>query len=160
MQCLALWERGTTIRQMCRQKLYSFLNWAVQRGHLKLIYSPPATLPETVKQKRIGYPLSDAQILQILNNLPQGEKHNRWRFAIQLCAVYDLRLEELRYLRIKDGANGAELWTIYQKSMGGERREPKRNRAGCTPCWCAMQMGLPSTGTRKADCRWARNCRR
>ena len=29
----------------------------------KAIYSPPATLPETVKQKRIGYPLSDAQIL-------------------------------------------------------------------------------------------------
>ena len=51
------------IRQMCRQKLYSFLNWAVQRGHLKPIYSSPATLPETVKQKRIGYPLSDAQIL-------------------------------------------------------------------------------------------------
>ena len=63
MQCLALWERGTRIRQMCRQKLYSFLNWAVQRGHLKPINSPPATLPETVKQKRIGYPLSDAQIL-------------------------------------------------------------------------------------------------
>ena len=28
--------------------------WAVQRGHLKPIYSPPAALPETVKQKRIG----------------------------------------------------------------------------------------------------------
>ena len=51
------------MRHMCRQKLYSFLNWAVQRGHLKPIYSPPATLPETVKQKRIGYPLGDAHIL-------------------------------------------------------------------------------------------------
>ena len=129
MQCLQQWEQGSRMRQMCRQKLFSFLNWAVQRGYLKPIYSPPATIPETVKPKRVGYPLSDAQILQLLENLPQGDKHNRWRFAIQLCAVYGLRPEELRYLRIKDGANGPELWTIYRKSMGGTKgakTEPRR----------------------------------
>ena len=101
----------------------------MQRGHLKPIYSPPATLPEVLKPKRIGYPLSDAQILQILDNLPQGEKHYRWRFAIQLCAVYVPLPEELRYLRIKDGKDGSELWTIYQKSMGGTKgakTEPRR----------------------------------
>ena len=91
--------------------------------------APPASLPETLKPKRIGYPLSDAQILQLLDNLPAGEVHDRWRFAIQLCAVYGLRPEELRHLRIKDGASGAELWTIYQKSMGGTKgakTEPRR----------------------------------
>ena len=129
MVCLAQWEQGTRMRQMSRQKLYGFLNWAVQRGHLKPIYSPPPSLPEVDKPKRIGYPLTDAQILQILDNLPQGEVHNRWRFAIQLCAVYGLRPEELRYLRIKDGTNGPELWTIYQKSMGGTKgakTQPRR----------------------------------
>ena len=129
MQCLAQWEQGSRMRQTSRQKLYGFLNWAVQRGHLKPIYSPPASLPETLKPKRIGYPLSDAQILQLLDNLPAGEVHDRWRFAIQLCAVYGLRPEELRHLRIKDGASGAELWTIYQKSMGGTKgakTEPRR----------------------------------
>ena len=101
----------------------------MQRGHLQPVYSPPATLPETLKPKHIGYPLSDIQILQILDNLPKIEKHNRWRFAIQLCAVYGLRPEELRYLRIKDGTNGPEIWTIYQKSMGGTKgakTEPRR----------------------------------
>ena len=129
MQCLAQWEQGSRMRQTSRQKLYGFLNWAVQRGHLKPIYSPPAALPEVLKAKRIGYPLSDAQILQLLDNLPKGEVHNRWRFAIQLCAVYGLRPEELRHLRIKDGTDGAELWTIYQKSMGGikgAKTEPRR----------------------------------
>ena len=43
---------------------------------------PPAASPEVLKPKRIGYPLSDAQILKILDNMPQGEKHNCWRFAI------------------------------------------------------------------------------
>ena len=129
MQCLKQWEQGSRMRQTSRQKLYGFLNWAVQRGHLKPIYSPPAALPEVLKAKRIGYPLSDAQILQLLDNLPNGEVHDRWRFAIQLCAVYGLRPEELRHLRIKDGAEGPELWTIYQKSMGGTKgakTEPRR----------------------------------
>ena len=117
------------MHHMCRQKLYGFLNWAVQRGHIKPNYSPPATLPEVLKPKRIGFPLSEAQILQTLDQLPKGEKHNRCRFAIQLCAVYGLRPEELRYLRIKDGVNETELWTIYQKSMGimkGTKTQPRR----------------------------------
>ena len=57
--CLASleqWEQGSRMRQTSRQKLCGFLNWAVQRGHLKPIYSPPAKLPETLKPKRIGYP--------------------------------------------------------------------------------------------------------
>ena len=70
--CLKQWEQGSRMRQTSRQKLYGFLNWAVQRGHLKPIYSPPATLPEVLKPKRVGYPLSDAQILQLLDNLPEG----------------------------------------------------------------------------------------
>ena len=100
--------------------------------NLKPIYSPPAALPETLKPKRIGYHLSDVQILQLLDNLPEGEVHDRWRFAIQLCSVYGLRPEELRYLRIKDGVDGPELWTIYQKSMGGTKgakTQPRRLHA-------------------------------
>jgi integrase len=127
--CLKKWEQGSRMRQTSRQKLYGFLNWAVQRGHLKPIYSPPAALPEMLKPKRVGYPLRDAQILQLLDNLPEGDPHNQWRFAIRLCAVYGLRPEELRHLRIKSGANGSELWTIYRKSMGGTKgakTEPRR----------------------------------
>ena len=126
---LAQWEQGSRMRQTSRQKLYGFLNWAVQRGHLKPAYSPPASLPETLKPKRVGYPLEDAQILALLDSLPEGKDHDRWRFAIQLSAVYGLRPEELRHLRIKDGANGAELWSIYRKSMGGNKgmkTEPRR----------------------------------
>ena len=37
--------------------------------------------------------------------------------------------EEVRWLRVKDGANGSELWSIYRKSMGGKKgakTEPRR----------------------------------
>ena len=53
MECLKQWEQGSRMRQTSRQKLYGFLNWAVQRGHLKPIYSPPAALPETLSQRPI-----------------------------------------------------------------------------------------------------------
>ena len=129
LACLQQWEPGSRMRQTSRQKLFGFLNWAVQRGHLKPIYSPPATLPETLKPKRVGYPLENTQILALLDSLPEGPQHDRWRFAIQLCAVYGLRPEELRHLVVKSGASGPELWSIYQKSMGGtkgQKTDPRR----------------------------------
>ncbi len=125
MSCLEQWQQGSRMRQISRQKLYGFLNWAVQRNHLKPLYLPPATLPEVRKAKRVGYALGDAEILRLLDGIPDP----RWQFAVQLCAVYGLRPEELRWLRIKDGPHGAELWTIYQKSMGGrkgDKTQPRR----------------------------------
>ena len=113
----------------------------MQRDHLKATYLPPADEPEIHNPKRDGYPLSDAQILWLVENSSetvgvssrtQHESHAYWRFAFQLCAVYGLRPEELRDLRIKDGPSGPELWSIYRKSMGvrrGQRTEPRKLHA-------------------------------
>jgi len=118
---LKRWEQGSRMRQVSRRNLHGFLTWAVQRGHLKGVYLPPAHVPEVLKQKRTGYPLSDEQILRLLDGIPD----ERWRFAVQLCSEYGLRPEELRWLRIRDG----NLWTIYRKSRGGRRgdkTDPRR----------------------------------
>ena len=67
---------------------------------------------------------SPAQLRQGIRQLPPTPwtvKYDRWRFVIQLCSVYGLRPEELRYLVIKDGVSGAELWTTDRKSMGGTK---------------------------------------
>ena len=37
MTCLSQWQQGSRMRQTSRQKLYGFLNWAVQRGYIKPI---------------------------------------------------------------------------------------------------------------------------
>ena len=124
MACLEQWEQGSRMRQICRQKLYGFLTWAVQRNHLKPIYLPPASLPEVRKAKRVGYAISDAEILRLLDGTPDP----RWRFAIQLCSVFGLRPEELRFLRVKDGPHGPELWSIYRKSMGGRKGDKTKPR--------------------------------
>ena len=95
------------------------------RGKSPAAYAPPATVPEIRNRKRIGFALSDLEILRLLDDI----KDEKWKFAIQLCAVYGLRPEELRNLRIKDGVEGKELWSIYEKSKGGKqgaKTEPRR----------------------------------
>ena len=129
---LERWDHGTRQRQIMRQNLNAFLRFSVERGVLKSCYLPPATAPEVRNAKRDGYALSDVQILRLLDGLPEGVVAQRWRYAIQLCAVYGLRPEELRYLKIRQGSDGDELWTIYRKSKGGrkgETTEPRRLNA-------------------------------
>ena len=119
LEALEQWPHGSRQRQIMRRNLDSFLRWAVERGHLKRCYLPPEHQPEILKPKRVGYPLTDAQILRLIESVPD----ERWRFALQLCSVYGLRPEELRWLKIKNGSHGAELWSIYGKSKGGRKGE-------------------------------------
>ena len=56
--------------------------------------NPASNVARDVEAQAHWLTLSDAQILQLLDNLPEGEAHDRWRFAIQLCAVYGLRPDQ------------------------------------------------------------------
>ncbi len=125
------WKQGSRSRQIMFSNLpgkfvplKGFLEWAVMRRKLQATFAPPATVPKITNPKRIDFALSDSQILRLLDDI----KDERYKFAIQLCAVYGLRPEELRHLRIKDGAEGKELWTIYQKSMGGTKGDKIKPR--------------------------------
>ncbi|MBC1262387.1 tyrosine-type recombinase/integrase [Synechococcus sp. BSF8S] len=124
---LTRWEPGSRQRQIMRQNLYAFLRFCIERQNFKACWTPPPVPKETRKAKRIGYPLSDAQILRLLDGIPDDEPGRRWRFAIQLLATYGLRPEELRHLVVKDGTDGPELWCTYRKSTGGhEKTQPRR----------------------------------
>ena len=124
LKALKQWEQGSRSRQIARRALQKFLDWAILRGKLPRQYAP-VQMKETLKKKRIGYALREDQILQLI----ASEKDPRWQFNFQLLAVYGLRPEELRFLVIKDGIRGKELWTTYEKSMGGkkgQKTEPRK----------------------------------
>ena len=59
------------------------------------------------------------QILRFIESLSDDETGNKWRFAFQLMATYGLRPEDLRYVHTRNGGN--EIWSNYQKSMGGTK---------------------------------------
>ena len=125
MESLKQWPQGQRMRQIQRRSLKKFLEWAIMRGKLPVAYAPPAIIPETRNKKKVGYPLSDSQILLLL----EEEKDEKWKFAYQLMAVYGLRPEELRYLVVKEGVKGDEMHCTYEKSMGGtkgDKTDPRR----------------------------------
>ena len=128
MQALEPWEQGSRARQISRRVLKAFLQWAVLNGKLPVSFAPPAVIPEIRKEKRIGYALTDLQILSLIEN----ERDDKWKYVYQLLGVYGLRPAELRNLRIQDGVNGKELWSIYRKSKGGtkgDKTEPRKLQA-------------------------------
>jgi integrase len=121
----AQWEPGSRARQIAVQNLSALLTFAVDRRRFPVTWRPkPAKAylgASKGKTKRIGYPLSDLQILRLLEGLPATAAAQRWKFAIQLCAVYGLRPEELRHLAFK----GDQLWCGYMKKGGGGETKPR-----------------------------------
>ncbi len=120
---LKKWKAGTPMHRHMRLALYGFLRFCVQEQKFESIWLPPAVTDKDVvtTKKRIGYPLTDAQILRLLDSFPEDENGCKWRFAFQCMAVYGLRPEDLRYLHTRNG--GQEIWSNYEKSKGGKKGE-------------------------------------
>lgn len=123
---LIRWAAGTRQRTIMRQSLYGFLRFCVERQRFRACWMPPPVPKESRQPKRIGYPLTDAQVLRLLDALPNDEAGARWRFAFQLMAVFGLRPEELRFLVPEERADGLGVRCLYRKATGrGERTLPR-----------------------------------
>ena len=110
---LKRWEQGTTQHRHMRLALYGFLRYCVEERNFESIWLPPAvTSKDAVEEvKRIGYPLTDAQIIRLLDSFPIDDVGNKWRFAFQCMATYGLRPEDLGHLHTRNG--GQEIWSNY-----------------------------------------------
>ncbi|KZR88111.1 hypothetical protein [Synechococcus sp. MIT S9504] len=103
------------------------LKWAVGKKLLPADrWTPPLDLKPFVGTK-VGstsqsVPLTDEQILALLDSLPNDAAGKRWQFVFQLLATYGLRPVEVLHLEIRpDG-----LWCNYQKRSGGGTTKPRR----------------------------------
>ena len=129
MQALEPWEHGSRARQISRRVLKAFLEWAVLNGKLPAVYAPPplSAIPNILNKKKIGYALSDLQILSLIEDEPD----EKWKYVYQLLATFGLRPAELEYLVVKDDGQGEEVWSMYEKSMGGKKGERTEPRELC-----------------------------
>ena len=121
---LAKWKKGTQQRRHMRLAIFSFLNYVVNRQDFPSYWLPPAFSDDevVVKTKRIGYPLSDSQIIRLIDSI----KNPKWRFAIQLMTTYGLRPNDIKNLHTRNA--GRELWSNYRKSQGGKKGQTTEPR--------------------------------
>ena len=66
--------------------------------------------------------MSDLQIISLI----ESEKDEKWKFALQLLGTYGLRHVELKYLKIKEGIEGKELWCTKRAKV--ELKEKRQNQ--------------------------------
>ena len=114
---LSSWNKGTQQRRHMRLAIFSFLNYVVNREDFPSYWLPPPISDEEVvaKTKRVGFPLSDTQILRLIDSI----NNPKWRFTIQLMATYGLRPNDIKHLHTRN--SGKELWSDYRKSQGGKK---------------------------------------
>ena len=117
---LKQWTAGTRQHELMSQRLRKFLAFCVQRRQFKSTWLPPeGQAAPRITAKRVGYPLTDAQVLRVIDAMPDTAIGRRYRFAFQLMATYGLRPTDLRHLQVRNG--GTELWSTYRKSKGATR---------------------------------------
>lgn len=124
---LRQWDDAPTQHGHMRRGLAKFLTYCVEKRHFNACWLPGEIDKPPTNEKRIGYPLTDAQILRLIDSMPETTIGRRYRFAFQLMATYGLRPADLKFLHTRNG--GTELWSEYRKSKGGSkgaRTEPRR----------------------------------
>ena len=124
----------------------------IQFGHLKPTYAPPATLPETLKPNRIGYPLSNAQILQLLTTFLMARCMNAdgslFSFALSMARPEDLCSPASRTVQM-----GQRCGRFIRKLMGGSKgakTEPRRLH----PLLLVMQIAPPLMESAGSSSSW------
>lgn len=125
------WPAGARRRQIAVQHVAAMLRWACDEDLLPADrWTPPSSLRrfvgEGLPSSEATVPLTDDQILGLLEGLPADAAGQRWGYAFRLIAAYGLRPVELLHLQLRpDG----QLWCTYQKRSGGGTTKPRPLRA-------------------------------
>jgi len=132
-KCIEKWETGSRTRQIRAQNLKQFLDYCVQREKFPVAWLLTTSLIDHIgkkpKGKKVikGDPISDQQIINLINSFPDSDLGNMWADAIRLISEFGLRPIEVLHLSVKkDRATGEEyFYCSYEKRSGGGTTEPR-----------------------------------
>lgn len=125
------WPAGSRRRQIAVQHVAAMLRWACDEELVPANrWLPPLSLKrfvgEGLPSSDVSVPLTDDQILGLLQGLPADAAGQRWRYALRLIAAYGLRPVEVLHLQLR---SDWQIWCTYQKRSGGGTTKPRQLRA-------------------------------
>jgi len=133
-RCIRGWEPGSRTRQERARNLAQFLRYCVVRERVPAIWQPPADLKDAIGRKpatassQKSDAITDQQILNLIESLPDDYASRRWADALRLLAELGLRPVELLHLRVRTDPKTGEpyWWCSYEKRTGGGVTKPRR----------------------------------
>ena len=132
--CLKKWKPGSRSREIGAQNLTQFLRHCVMRESFPVNWTPPIELKSHIGRKAANaksqkmHPISEIEILSIINSIPNDPPGKKWKDAICLMAVYGLRPVELLHLHVRtdEKTNEPYLFCSYEKRSGSGVTRPRR----------------------------------
>ena len=131
--CIRDWNPGTTTRKRRTNSLCQFLEYCVTRENAPVSWLPPKDRKTHIGRKAANAktqkkdPLTDQEILILIEDLQTTEAGNRWANALKLLTVYGLRPVELTHLHVKETPKGKKyLFCSYEKRSGGGITKTRR----------------------------------
>ena len=132
--CIRDWKPGTPTRKRRTNSLCQFLEYCVTRENAPVSWLPPKDRKTHIGIKAANAktqkkdPLTDQEILILIEDLQTTEAGNRWANALKLLTVYGLRPVELTHLQVKrdNKTNQIYLFCSYEKRSGGGITKPRR----------------------------------
>ena len=131
--CIRDWKPGTTTRKRRTNSLCQFLEYCVTRENAPVSWLPPKDRKTHIGRKAANAktqkkdPLTDQEILILIEDLQTTEAGNRWANALKLLTVYGLRPVELTHLHVKETPKGKKyLFCSYEKRSGGGITKTRR----------------------------------
>ena len=131
--CIRDWKPGTPTRKRRTNSLCQFLEYCVTRENAPVSWLPPKDRKTHIGRKAAKTktqkkdPLTDQEILILIEDLQTTEAGNRWANALKLLTVYGLRPVEITHLHVKQTPKGKKyLFCSYEKRSGGGITKPRR----------------------------------
>ena len=133
-RCIRTWEPGSRTRQERARNLAQFLRYCVSREQAPAIWQPPSDLKDAIGRKpatatsQKSDPITDQQIINLIESLPDDDAGRRWADALRLLAELGLRPIELNHLSVRNDPKTGEpyWWCSYEKRAGGGVTKPRR----------------------------------
>ena len=139
---LLRWEGKPAARVDCCVSLAALTDHGIKRHGLARCWEISSAdakgLRGKAPKKRTKATLTDAEILQMIDNLEQ--RNRQWANVLRLLALYGLRPVELQHLHPKQRDDGSlGLWCSYNKNCGGTLTDAR----WLEPCYLRDGTGEP-----------------